>query len=146
MQKVLLVLGETNLPQNKDYTGNKCLAQAMYEATTALFPEANIAILSAAIADYTPVEPQKSKIKKTGDLLVINLQKTLRHFGYLGQGNKKGDAVSGLCPRKRITKKKTPAKNYKTKTSTLSFLTRCCLKGAGFRHDTNKIYYRQRKQ
>ena len=138
--KVYLVLGETNLlPQNKDIQVISAhTAQAMYEATTALFPEANIAILSAAVADYTPVDPQKSKIKKTGNVLTINLQKTLDILASLGKNKKDAQLLVGFA-LETDNEEENARKKLQNKNLDLIVLNSLRDEGAGFRHDTNKI-------
>ncbi|AXG70971.1 coenzyme A biosynthesis bifunctional protein CoaBC [Kordia sp. SMS9] len=50
--------------------------EAMYKAAHAAFPTADIAILSAAVADYTPKDVATQKIKKKDSSLHIELVKT----------------------------------------------------------------------
>lgn len=51
-------------------------AREMYDACMREFAEADIIVMAAAVADYTPVEPATGKIKKEGDELLLKLKKT----------------------------------------------------------------------
>jgi len=60
-------------------------AKEMYEETHKYFTDCDIAILSAAVADYCPKEKALQKIKKKGDTLTIELQKTKDILASLGE-------------------------------------------------------------
>ena len=51
-------------------------AQEMYDAVHQYFEDADIAILSAAVADYKPKQVASQKIKKTDNTLTLELEKT----------------------------------------------------------------------
>ena len=138
--KVLLVLGETALrPKNQNIQViNAHTAQAMFDETTALFAEADIAILSAAVADYTPIEPQANKIKKTGDILTINLQKTKDILATLGSRKNNNQLLVGFALE---TNNEEENARKKLQNKNLDFVVLNSLRdaGAGFMHNTNKI-------
>ncbi len=52
-------------------------AQQMFEATAKYFTESDIVVLSAAVADYTPLHVADKKIKKKRILLKLNSPKRL---------------------------------------------------------------------
>jgi phosphopantothenoylcysteine decarboxylase / phosphopantothenate---cysteine ligase len=62
-------------------------AEDMYQETIKHFADSDIAILSAAVADYTPSEPVTGKLKKDilGDSPVIKLKKTKDILANLGK-------------------------------------------------------------
>ncbi|MBQ9942626.1 MAG: bifunctional phosphopantothenoylcysteine decarboxylase/phosphopantothenate--cysteine ligase CoaBC [Christensenellaceae bacterium] len=67
--EVVLVSGPTALPCPAGVTRVDVeSAQQMYEAVLAHFDAAHVVIKAAAVADYTPAEPQTGKIKKAGDM------------------------------------------------------------------------------
>lgn len=72
-------------------------AQDMYEASIKIFPETDIAILSAAVADYTPIYPSSSKIKKIEDTLSIPLQKTKDILATLGKQKRPEQLLIGFA-------------------------------------------------
>jgi phosphopantothenoylcysteine decarboxylase/phosphopantothenate--cysteine ligase len=51
-------------------------AREMYDACMREFAEADIIVMAAAVADYTPVDPATGKIKKEGEELLLKLKKT----------------------------------------------------------------------
>ncbi len=75
--EVLLISGPTNLdvPAGVDFIQVES-AQQMYEAVRDLCRGVDVAILCAAVADYRPVEVAEQKIKKTGERLLLELERT----------------------------------------------------------------------
>lgn len=75
--EVILISGPTNLdvPPGVDFIHVES-AQQMYDAVRDMVPYADVAILCAAVADYRPVAYSEQKIKKDGDRLIIELEKT----------------------------------------------------------------------
>ncbi|MEO7312497.1 MAG: bifunctional phosphopantothenoylcysteine decarboxylase/phosphopantothenate--cysteine ligase CoaBC [Chitinophagaceae bacterium] len=74
--EVTLILGPVSLQAN---TGIKTIriqtAEEMYLETMRIFPEMDIAVMAAAVADYRPATVELSKIKKTGDTMTLELVK-----------------------------------------------------------------------
>ena len=60
-------------------------AQQMYEAAVNEFPTCDIAILAAAVADYTPETVAPEKIKKKGGNLSLTLVPTVDILASLGK-------------------------------------------------------------
>ena len=65
-------------------------AQEMYEACLPVFDTADAAILSAAVADFTPKQKAESKIKREADDLVLRLRPTHDIAKTLGQRKRPG--------------------------------------------------------
>ena len=113
-------------------------AAQMYEATHTYFPESDIAILAAAVADYTPEKTATHKIKKAGDALSIKLKATKDILASLGKIKTKAQILVGFAMETQNeienAKKKLVKKN-------LDFIVLNKLndKNAGFKHDTNKV-------
>jgi phosphopantothenoylcysteine decarboxylase/phosphopantothenate--cysteine ligase len=85
--EVTLVLGPSvHKPKN---TSVKVIsvetAEQMFNACVNAFKNSDIAVLSAAVADYKPKEQSNSKIKKTGDELHLELTKTHDVLAELGK-------------------------------------------------------------
>jgi len=72
-------------------------AEEMFAAATAVFPECQIAVMAAAVADYRPTEIAPQKIKKTGDALVLELTKTKDILAELGGQKKEGQLLVGFA-------------------------------------------------
>lgn len=83
---VILITGPTTLsPNPKALTEKVTSAQQMYEAVMKHYKNADAYILSAAVADYTPVTVASQKIKKKSDTFSIELKKTIDIAKKLGE-------------------------------------------------------------
>ena len=113
-------------------------AQEMYDAATTHFPQADIAILSAAVADFTPETTADKKIKRKGDELVLNLRPTQDIAAALGAIKNENQLLVGFALE---TDNEVQNAQDKMKRKNFDFIVLNSLqdKGAGFRVDTNKI-------
>ena len=120
-------------------------AQEMYDAATSHFPEADITILSAAVADFTPETTADKKIKRKGDELVLNLRPTQDIAAALGTLKKDNQLLVGFALE---TDNEMHNAQSKMERKNLDFIVLNSLqdKGAGFRVDTNKITILDRQQ
>ena len=122
-------------------------AEQMFNAVTSLFGNVDAAILTAAVADYTPeqVADQKIKREKTGEM-TLNLKPTQDIAAYLGN-------LKALYPEKVLVgfalEPNDEQHNAEDKLNrkNLDFIVLNSLndKGAGFRCDTNKVSIIDRK-
>ncbi len=137
---VTLVSGPTALPLPAPTVQriNVRSAQEMFEATEAAFVDADIVVLSAAVADYTPAHPADRKIKKKESVFSLELIKTIDIAATLGAHKQPGQLLMGFAletdNEHENALKKLYAKN-------LDWIVLNSLRdsGAGFGHDTNKI-------
>jgi phosphopantothenoylcysteine decarboxylase / phosphopantothenate---cysteine ligase len=138
--KVDLVLGPSSLRiNNADIVVHHIeSASQMYDECVKLFADANAAIMSAAVADYTPVIISKEKIKKTGDTFTLELKKTKDILKTLGQQKKKGQVLIGFALENNNEKEYAIGK-LETKNADMIVLNSLNDDGAGFGFDTNKI-------
>lgn len=113
-------------------------AAEMYEAATHNFPDADIAILCAAVADFTPKVTADKKIKRKGDNLTLELQPTQDIAAALGAVKREGQVMVGFALE---TNDELDNARKKLKEKNLDFIVMNSLqnKGAGFRVDTNKV-------
>ena len=112
-------------------------AKEMYDAVHLYFNDCDVAILSAAVADYRPAEFSSEKIKKKEDSLVLNLEKTQDILASLGEAKKKQLLVGfALETQNELENAKT---KLKKKNLDLIVLNSLRDKGAGFKTDTNKV-------
>lgn len=75
--EVILIAGAVTVEPPAGVTYIKVeRAAEMREAVLQYFPQAHVVLKAAAVADYAPVQTAKQKIKKNGDRLTIELQKT----------------------------------------------------------------------
>lgn len=113
-------------------------AQEMYEATAGQFPAADIIILSAAVADYTPAQPADRKIKKKETHFSIELTKTVDIAATLGRQKKSHQLMVGFALETDNEFENALGK-LASKNLDLIVLNSLNDKGAGFAYDTNKI-------
>ena len=120
-------------------------AQEMHSAATTHFPQADIAILSAAVADFTPETTADKKIKRKGDELVLNLRPTQDIAAALGAIKNENQLLVGFALE---TDNEVQNAQDKMKRKNFDFIVLNSLqdKGAGFRVDTNKITIIDRQQ
>ena len=113
-------------------------AQEMFHAATERFTQADIAILCAAVADFTPTQVAGTKIKREGEELVLHLSPTHDIAQCLGAMKRDGQIMIGFALE--TNDEEAHAKD-KLKRKNLDFIVMNSLqdKGAGFRHDTNKV-------
>lgn len=113
-------------------------AEEMYQVCQQLFPGADIAIMSAAVADYTPAVYADQKIKKNGELLRLELTKTKDILKSLGALKRKDQILVGFA-LETINEREYALNKMKSKNADLIVLNSLNDAGAGFGHDTNKI-------
>lgn len=138
--KVQLILGPSKLSVSHAniQTTSVGTAQEMYEAAHLHFPQCTVAILAAAVADYRPAIVADKKIKKSGDQMGIDLEKTPDIAASLGKIKGAKQLIVGFALETNNelenAKKKRIKKNF-------DFIVLNSLrdKGAGFNHNTNKI-------
>ena len=112
-------------------------AQEMYDACHEHYKDVDIAILSAAVADYRPKNVANQKIKKKDASLVIELEPTKDILKSLG-AIKKHQFLVGFALE---TNNEVANAEKKIKSKNLDAIVLNSLrdKGAGFAGDTNKI-------
>lgn len=97
--QVHLVLGPTDL--STEYPGIQTYrvqtAQQMYEICAGIFPQADITVLAAAVADYRPLTVSAQKMKKKDDDLQIALAKTVDIAATLGAEKRPGQITVGFA-------------------------------------------------
>jgi phosphopantothenoylcysteine decarboxylase / phosphopantothenate---cysteine ligase len=113
-------------------------AKEMFEATKLYFEEADIIVLSAAVADYTPAVVAEKKIKKKEDTFNIELTKTVDIAKTLGQSKRPEQLMVGFALETDNEVENAIGK-IKSKNLDMIVLNSLQNSGAGFGHDTNKI-------
>lgn len=137
---VTLVLGPGSLTKtNKGImVVNVTTAEEMLTACNHNFENADITVMAAAVADYTPLAISEQKIKKHEENLVLEFTKTKDILKHLGQKKKTGQVLIGFALE---TENETQhAKNkLESKNADMIVLNSLQDAGAGFGHDTNKV-------
>lgn len=95
---VTLITGPSALeiPQNIAFVKVQS-AEEMYQACSAIYEEMDVAIFSAAVADYTPKVVSDIKIKKNDDALTLELIKTKDIAKELGKRKQKHQLNIGFA-------------------------------------------------
>lgn len=114
-------------------------AEEMYNTTIPLFPEADIAILCAAVADYRPQEQKETKIKREHDeKFSLSLIRNKDIASALGKKKQANQLLVGFALE---TNEGVINANKKLRNKNLDMIVLNSLedKGAGFQYDTNKV-------
>jgi phosphopantothenoylcysteine decarboxylase/phosphopantothenate--cysteine ligase len=113
-------------------------AAEMKEACGKIFPEVDAAIMSAAVADYTPKTRAENKMKRKGDTLMLELVPTTDIAAMLGGMKRDDQVLAGFALETNDAIKNAFGK---LKRKNLDFIVLNSLEdaGAGFMVDTNKI-------
>jgi len=138
--EVTLVLGPSNVSvdEKKIKTFHVTSAKEMYEVCVEQFPQMSLAVMAAAVADYTPVNTFSEKIKKNDGNLVLELQKTKDILKSLGEIKKDRQLLIGFALETKNEVEYAKSK-LKDKNADIIVLNSLRDKGAGFGTDTNKI-------
>jgi len=137
---VTLVSGPTALPV--PHPTIRCVsvrsAQEMYVASAEAFSTADLTILNAAVADYTPAYPADQKIKKNESVFSLELTKTTDIAATLGEQKRAGQLMMGFALETDNEHENALGKLHR---KNLDWVVLNSLRdqGAGFGHDTNKI-------
>jgi phosphopantothenoylcysteine decarboxylase / phosphopantothenate---cysteine ligase len=137
---VELVLGPVNIaPQDRSVKViHVTTAEEMAAECIARFPSCDIAILSAAVADFTAAEVHNKKIHRSGGEIILKLKPTQDIAGILGKAKKSSQLLAGFALE--TDNEIANAKN-KILRKNLDIIVLNSLKDerAGFGYDTNKI-------
>lgn len=117
---------------------NVVSAQQMLEAAIQHFGNVDIAIMAAAVADFTPDTSSDVKIKREKDDLMLRLKPTSDIAATLGAKKRRTQRLIGFALE---TNNELANAQAKLKKKNLDLIVLNSLKdsGAGFGHDTNKI-------
>jgi len=138
--EVILVSGPTNqpLPDTHIHLVKVRSAQQMFEATQTHYYDADIIILAAAVADYTPATVADKKIKKKEATFNIELAKTIDIAKTLGAEKQEHQILVGFALETDNEMENAIGK-LKSKNLDMIVLNSLQNKGAGFGHDTNQV-------
>ena len=137
---VTLISGPTHLkPLNPEIHYEHIVsAEEMYQACMTNFPSSDIVIMAAAVADYTPVDISRIKLKKMEKMVSLDLKKTKDILEELGKLKKKNQLLVGFALESGDGIQHARNK-LKKKNLDLVILNSLDVKGAGFGVQTNKV-------
>ena len=136
--KVTLISGPSALtpPQGIDFH-KVTTAQEMFDQVFNHYSQADIAIMSAAVADYTPKVVASEKIKKNEEEMTLTLVKNPDILKTMGE-RKQHQWLVGFALETENEEENAKGK-LQRKNLDMIVLNSLKDKGAGFQQDTNKI-------
>ena len=138
--EVVLVCGPVNLKTHHPAIRRVDVESAaqMYEVTSREFANSDVAVLSAAVADFTPKEKADHKIKRGKDDLVLELLPTKDIAAELGKMKNASQLLVGFALETNDEEVNALSKMQR-KNLDMIVLNSLNDKGAGFGVDTNKV-------
>ena len=138
--EVVLVCGPVNLKTSHPAIRRVDVESAaqMYEVTSKEFVNSDVAVLSAAVADFTPKEKADHKIKRGKDDLLLELLPTKDIAAELGRIKTASQLLVGFALETNDEEVNALSKMQR-KNLDMSVLNSLNDKGAGFSVDTNKV-------
>ena len=137
--KVTLISGKTNLPQPYGVDVVKVISAAdMRECVVNNFEKADVVIMPAAVADYTPIEKADHKIKKAEGDLSIALKRTQDILLTIGKKKREDQVVIGFAMETENLLENA-AKKLQEKNANYIIANSIREPGAGFGVDTNIV-------
>jgi phosphopantothenoylcysteine decarboxylase / phosphopantothenate---cysteine ligase len=137
---VNLILGPSSLEVNLAgvHVQRVESADEMYKACLEKFPYSDIAVMSAAVADYKPLNQSKEKLKKHNSTLTLELTRTKDILQSLGKMKRKDQILVGFALENQNEREYALAK-LTDKNADMIVLNSLNDDGAGFGYDTNKV-------
>lgn len=138
--EVTLVTGPTHLSIDHPNVNRVSVrsGKEMFDACNAIYANMDISIFAAAVADYAPTTAADQKIKKKGDVMTIELGKTIDIAKTLGDKKTTNQFNVGFALETNDEVQNATSK-IQSKNFDLIVLNSLQDVGAGFGHDTNKI-------
>jgi phosphopantothenoylcysteine decarboxylase/phosphopantothenate--cysteine ligase len=136
--EVTLVTGPVHQKTDGIHRIQVTTAAEMYEACLA--QPYDMAVMAAAVADYTPVRPADKKIKKKDGELLLQLARTKDILAALGKQKKDGQVLVGFA-LETDNERESALKKLNEKGADLIVMNSLQDEGAGFGHDTNKASF-----
>ena len=144
--EVVLVSGPTHLKTENSSIQRIDIqtAEQMLAACLEHFDTAQVAILSAAVADFRPSNVADQKIKKQGGANAIELEENPDVLKTLGKKKQAGQTLVGFALETENEEKNAQGKLER---KNLDFIVLNSLndKGAGFGHDSNRVTFIDRQ-
>ena len=138
--QVILVTGPTDEKHHHPNIKRVDVVSAadMFNTTVKEFRKSQVAVMSAAVADFTPQKVEIKKIKKSSTGLTLKLKKTRDVLAELGKNKTRNQVLVGFALE---TDNEIENAKKKLRNKNLDFIVLNSLKtkGAGFKHETNQV-------
>ncbi len=140
--EVTLVCGPSSIPSKNENVNRVDVvsAQEMYDAVFKHQDSLDVAVMAAAVADYTPANKSSEKVKKKDGDLKIDLNRTNDILKSLGQVKKENQVLVGFAMETQNELENAKSKVV-SKNADFIVLNSLKEKGAGFKSDTNKVTF-----
>lgn len=137
---VTLVTGPVSLTVNHTAIERVDVTTAaeMHAACMKYGSGSDIVVMAAAVADYAPVNPSDTKIKKTGGKLILELENTKDILAELSSLKQRPRILVGFA-LETSNEKENALKKLKAKNLDMIILNSLNDPGAGFKTETNKV-------
>ena len=137
--EVNLISGPVNIPEPMFVNVSRIRsAEDMFNAAAEKLDDADIIIMAAAVADYTPTDYSEHKIKKSDGDMSIPLRRTKDILKYAGENKKSGQTICGFSMETQNLIENS-RKKLLSKNCDIIAANSINEKGSGFGTDTNKI-------
>ncbi len=139
--EVYLIMGPSaqTLPERPGlYLSRVTSAAEMLESVKKVYEKADYFILSAAVADFAPANPQTQKIKKTAQNLELNLIRTPDIAAFLGSSKSGSQKLIGFALETENLHENAISK-MKNKNMDMIVLNSTGEDGSGFGEDFNRV-------
>jgi phosphopantothenoylcysteine decarboxylase/phosphopantothenate--cysteine ligase len=113
-------------------------ADEMHRSVAEHAATADVVVMAAAVADFTPVAPAASKLKKADGVPVVELRPTVDILAELGRERRRGRTVVGFAAETDDVELHARSK-LESKGADLLVVNDVSAAGVGFEHETNEV-------
>ena len=113
-------------------------ADEMHQAVVEHADRADVVVMAAAVADFTPVAPAASKLKKADGVPLVELRPTVDILAELGRDRREGRTVVGFAAETDDVEQHARSK-VESKGADLIVVNDVSAAGVGFEHETNEV-------
>lgn len=145
--EVTLISGPVGIKEHGSYEVVRVTSAREMAEACLVHADYDIAVMAAAVADYTPVETKEQKIKKDGDLITLDLKRTTDILATLGKQKNSHQVLVGFALETE-NETQNALKKLHAKNADLLVLNSLRSEGAGFGKDTNQVtlFYKSGKE
>jgi phosphopantothenoylcysteine decarboxylase/phosphopantothenate--cysteine ligase len=113
-------------------------ADEMHRAVGEHASSSDVVVMAAAVADFTPVSPASTKLKKADGVPLVELRPTIDILAELGRTRHEGQTVVGFAAETDDVEQHARSK-LESKGADLLVVNDVSAAGVGFEHETNEV-------